>query len=235
MCSLPPPPICHTPSLSLQYPCFQDLILIHVLVLLFLYISPWIMTSHLLTESPTGNEFLTAKLCNAFVAQLTFLERRNHPYSLCKLDLSHSCCNNLHLISQPYKGITFSMEGNYSLSMRRQQKRKKQTRIFLKCLGLPLPSCSLGWKPYMLPSQTCDTSKTLYCLIKFYNLWIKAHPLVINEKTTQEHLEIRRTPSLPSNILPEEDEDAKEAEEEDSREVLKSGSHARKSLFPFLY
>lgn len=25
-----------------------------------------------------------------------------HPYSLCKLSLSHSCCNNLHLSSQPY-------------------------------------------------------------------------------------------------------------------------------------
>lgn len=69
MCSLPPPPICHTPSFSLQYPCLQDLSLTHVSVLSFLSISPWIMPSQLLTESclPTGNKFLRAKLCNAFV------------------------------------------------------------------------------------------------------------------------------------------------------------------------
>lgn len=39
---------------------------------------------------------------------------------------------------------------------------------------------------------------------------------------------------LLSNISPEEDEEAKEAEEEDSSELLNSGSHARRSLFPFL-
>ena len=35
--------------------------------------------------------------------------------------------------------------------------------------------------------------------------------------------------------LAEEDEDAKEAEDEDSRELLNSGSHARRSLFPFSF
>lgn len=58
--SLPPPPILHTPSFSLQYPCFQDLSLIHVSVPPFLSISPSIMPSHLLTEScfTTGNKTL---------------------------------------------------------------------------------------------------------------------------------------------------------------------------------
>lgn len=58
-------------------------------------------------------------------------------------------------------------------------------------------------------------------------------PLCNNWKTTTSRNIVNTISTM--NILPEEDEDAKEAEEEDSREVLKSGSHARKSLFPFLY
>lgn len=95
-----------TPSFSLQYPCFQDLSLIHVSVLSFLAISPWIMPSHLLTESCLRKGSKSSQQSSAMplycIAQSTSLERRNPSHiPLCKLSLSHSCCNNLHLNSQP--------------------------------------------------------------------------------------------------------------------------------------
>lgn len=75
------------------------------------------------------------------------------------------------------------MVSNYSVSIRRQLKKKQeQDRIFVKCLALPHPSCSLAWKSYVLPSQSCNT-KTVYCFIKFHHLCIKACTLAITEKT----------------------------------------------------
>lgn len=102
----PSPSASHTPQPTLFLPIpllsggARNSPLILVSALPFLSGSPWIMPTHFLTESwfPTGNKFQTAKLQGACVL---YWKEETYPYSQCKLSLSHSCCDNLHLISEP--------------------------------------------------------------------------------------------------------------------------------------
>lgn len=81
--------------------------LIPVSVLPFFSCSPWIMPTHLLTDSwfPTRNKFLTVKLHSGFVLHSStgFPGKKKLIPIHSASSASLRCCDNLHLISQLYQ------------------------------------------------------------------------------------------------------------------------------------
>lgn len=79
--------------------CLSPVIFIH-LPLDYAFTSPnRIMPSY---RKKASHSKALQHLCTTQPSRLSWKEEI-HPYSLCKLSLSHSCCNNLHLISQLYQ------------------------------------------------------------------------------------------------------------------------------------